>query len=511
MNLILSGRYIDGEIKYLFGDIPPIILPLKNKELIYYQLDLFENNAETVLSIPVSFNIPLNLSRYLESLAVTVIKTEEKLTLNEVILYILSSIEPADNKLNILLGDTLYKTIPKFENGLIVSSNYQYYNWDFFSVPGKAKQAITGYFSFNNLALLKELCKKHSSFSDLINQYFIQTTCQVIENKNEWLDLGHYNAYFQSKRNFTTERAFNNLEVKNYSVVKKSTLDKKIIAEIEWYRNVPKDIKIHLPILLDYEINLENGSFYEIEYLQLPTLSELFVFGNQDAVFWKNILLAIEDYLYKALNQGVANTDTFINFYITKQEERLQLIQQLGILDIDTEWYLNGNKLPSIKEINKVLLNAISTTHPISGVTHGDLCFSNILYDSRINFIKVIDPRGFWNSEENSIYGDVNYDVSKLLHSVIGCYDFIIADKYQLDIIGNKINFKVFSNHNQTLFEDLVMQKGNIAGISIKECLPHMICLFLSMIPLHSENKKRQLAFMANALRLYSKFSDLCS
>ena len=62
---------------------------------------------------------------------------------------------------------------------------------------------------------------------------------------------------------------------------------------------------------------------------------------------------------------------------------------------------------------------------------HGDFCFSNILYDFKSQSIKVIDPRGLsGDGKEQSIYGDLRYDVAKLAHSVIGKYDFIIAGRF---------------------------------------------------------------------------------
>ena len=45
--------------------------------------------------------------------------------------------------------------------------------------------------------------------------------------------------------------------------------------------------------------------------------------------------------------------------------------------------------------------------------------------------IKIIDPRGHDHNGKNTIYGDLRYDLSKLTHSLIGPYDFIIAGRYE--------------------------------------------------------------------------------
>jgi hypothetical protein len=46
-------------------------------------------------------------------------------------------------------------------------------------------------------------------------------------------------------------------------------------------------------------------------------------------------------------------------------------------------------------------------------------------------------------------------------------------------------------------------------GISEKNIMAMQIQLFLSMLPLHSDDSKRQDAFFANAFRLYKKLKEL--
>ncbi len=70
---------------------------------------------------------------------------------------------------------------------------------------------------------------------------------------------------------------------------------------------------------------------------------------------------------------------------------------------------------------------------------HGDFCFSNITYDFAIIRIKTIDPRGLTPNNELTIYGDTQYDIAKLSHSVLGLYDWIIAGYYHVDIANKDI------------------------------------------------------------------------
>ena len=135
---------------------------------------------------------------------------------------------------------------------------------------------------------------------------------------------------------------------------------------------------------------------------------------------------------------------------------------------------------------------------------HGDLCFSNILYDSRSNHIKLIKQRGVNNKHNISIYGDWRYDVAKLAHSIVGKYDFIIANRFKYkENSSTDIEFEI---EYDNLYEVEELDKYFDKFFDFKMYYPIMINLFLSMIPLHSDNILRQKAMLANALYLYDEF-----
>ena len=143
-------------------------------------------------------------------------------------------------------------------------------------------------------------------------------------------------------------------------------------------------------------------------------------------------------------------------------------------------------------------------------VVHGDLCFSNIMYDSRMNVIKVIDPRGLNNKQELTIYGNQTYDLAKLCHSLIGLYDFIIADEFELiksENVGYKLIFNVDSRIEE--IQEIFLSKSMLPEIANGDVIAPTILLFLSMIPLHFDNPARQEAMLANALRLYSDWKAI--
>jgi hypothetical protein len=140
-------------------------------------------------------------------------------------------------------------------------------------------------------------------------------------------------------------------------------------------------------------------------------------------------------------------------------------------------------------------------------IIHGDMCFANILIDEKFNFIKLIDPRGQFGSFD--IYGDQRYELAKLFHSVDGEYDYIIKDMFTLEKHNNHISYVIDSTKGSLLyslmkecFSDLI--NGNLKEIEIIESL-----LFLSMIPLHSENQNHQLAMLATGLQILDRWVNI--
>ena len=140
---------------------------------------------------------------------------------------------------------------------------------------------------------------------------------------------------------------------------------------------------------------------------------------------------------------------------------------------------------------------------------HGDLCASNIITDNRSGTIKLIDPRGGLDTlfeTENNILGDFRYDVAKLGHSLIGNYDYIVTGFYNLKKHDNGLNFE-FSLHHEPKknLEDFYFYKVKEMNLDGKFINASIVNLFISMLPLHFDDKDRQLALLLNAYKLFYK------
>ncbi|AKX51394.1 hypothetical protein AKN92_07760 [Thiopseudomonas alkaliphila] len=137
---------------------------------------------------------------------------------------------------------------------------------------------------------------------------------------------------------------------------------------------------------------------------------------------------------------------------------------------------------------------------------HGDLCFTNILYDVRSRQIKLIDPRGEFGVP--GIYGDPRYDKAKMMHSYSGHYDFIVSDRFKYTIYNDQriyAELPLTNYHKQVKYVmDNILFDGSTSedkkSIEAIEAL-----LFLSMLPLHADKPNRQKVILFIGLSKFTK------
>ena len=192
--------------------------------------------------------------------------------------------------------------------------------------------------------------------------------------------------------------------------------------------------------------------------------------------------------------------------YFEKTLSRLKIYAKQSRVSLYHTWLINGIETPSLMDIIKET-DCLITKRNVCFATlmHGDLCFSNILYDFKSKSIKIIDPRGIDNEGNICIYGDFRYDVAKLAHSVLGMYDFIIGGMFVYNE-SNPYDVSLhFEQNDEIIHVQNYFRSQKFGGYSLTELstYPILVHLFLSMLPLHNDHPERQKAMLANALRLY--------
>ncbi|WP_299734769.1 hypothetical protein [uncultured Endozoicomonas sp.] len=529
MILITSGAYISADLTSEIGRLPPAFLPVGNKSLFTLQLEQLKDvQGDIYLSVPEDYVIDPYDKSNLESLDVTIVHIPEGLSLGEAVLYCWNSTGKQYNKLQILHGDTLIQGLDlKTMDVVSIAQNQGYYHRATVSrgnlSKGKIQDAwagddewvLSGYFAFSQPHLIIQgIVKNHGDFIQGLKHYSQESPLFGDESGN-WFDFGHINTFFQSRTLITTQRAFNEMQITTRTVSKSSKNIQKMKAEANWFGSLPGELRIYTPHLLD--VNTDSKKYgYTLEYLYLLPINDLFVYGKLPPNSWRQIFRSCYEVnqkfrLFKP--ETKLEIEKLQSLYYKKTMSRLDDFIKKSDFDIKKPLSINGRRVPSLVTIAEKTATLIPAPKNCTvGIIHGDFCFSNILYDPRVQSIKLIDPRGVDSIGKLTIYGDTRYDLAKLYHSVIGLYDMIISNRFTVSADFRSgaflLNFPdqervkpIQSIYRSTFFSDSIELEKNILAITIH--------LFISMLPLHFDRPQGQMAMIANALRLYSELEDM--
>ena len=525
--LITSGAYVGQELAAEFGRLPPSFLPVGTKRLYEYQLETIGTGKSVFLTVPDSFELPPIDADRLQALGVTVLGLPEELRLGESVIFALNLIGAPDQPVRILHGDTLAGSLPQMatpgggldEIGIGIGG--EGYSWAEVTLDGahlvgietvtsgrqSGRPVAVGYFAFaHSLALVRCLTRTRGDFVAGVSSYASEHPITTV-TIGSWYDFGHLQTFFRSRRMVTSARVFNTLRIDGRTARKSSEDGAKMQAEAAWLADIPPALRIYSARLI--EAGQDGGrAFYATEYQYLPTLSELFVYGALTEPAWVRAMQSCQEFLTACAGQhGREPASVSLRLLVAeKTEARLRAFADATGFNVDAEQRYDGRAAPSLLRIAAEIpdyLDFASTRR--QAVMHGDFCFSNILYDSRVQRIHVIDPRGYVEAGRATIYGDSRYDMAKFAHSIIGRYDQIIAGRYRLDDDGRgfSLAFETAPHHAwlEQFLRELVVD-GVAAGSAEVQAI--VIGLFLSMLPLHSDRPDRQRAFVANALRLHA-------
>lgn len=523
VRLIMSGAVVGQELAAEFGPLPPAFLPVGVQRLYELQIESLQGRAAHLV-LPESFGVPAHDAARLAELGVEIVPIPEGLRLGEAVVYALNAIGAGDVPVHLLHGDTLIPAPPLSDHDVIVggprASEYAWAEMET-DADGRVLSLVTtaageegsegrpiaaGYFAFASaLDLLRSLTRLRGDFIGGLNHYIEGHPVRLV-TAADWLDFGHLTTFFQSRLAVTTARAFNTVRIDGLTARKSSEDTSKMQAEAHWLQAAPPAVQIYSARLLGF--GLERGrAFYETEYEYLPVLSELFVHGDLPRKPWLRILASCEAFLAAlAAVRGDGSGDRALRVLAAdKTLERLEAFARASGQSVTAPMHYAGRPCPSLVEIAERLAPAMGLA---SGrrdcAMHGDLCFSNILWDSRVRRIKAIDPRGLVG-QEPTLYGDVRYDLAKLAHSIVGRYDQIIAGRYRLERYGADYDLAFDPVACQPWLEGALgdLAVDGVGGLS-EPVRAVMASLFLSMLPLHADRPERQQAFIGNALRLWS-------
>ena len=513
MILINSGAYVITEIEEEYGKIPPCFLPIANKSLLTYQIKSLKKSfprEKIYLSLPKDFELTIINLEFIKKNNITIEKTESKYSLKKSVLQVLKKINSRRNEeIKMLHGDNLLleKISNKKDIVGIVPRKELYNTHEVINIKNK-EYIWSGFFNFSKKKLFIKCLTKSNNFVNAIKVYNSKKKLNYSLQK-KWFDLGHVNTYFKSRSSIISSRHFNTIKVSENVIIKTSFDKIKVKSEYLWLKNLPNNLKKYTPKLIELK-EFKKISQYSIEYLPLNPLNEIFVYGKNPILFWEKVFSIINKLLKDFRNIKKIDNKIIKKNYKwlieTKSNIRLKLLSNLNFIDINYNYFYKNRKMPSLIEITKFCISKSKKNRVVPAVIHGDLCLSNILFNSRINSIKIIDPRGTGYNNNLTIYGDQNYDLAKLTHSIVGMYDHIISGQYTLLNFNLKsMEIKFERSDRLKNIQNLFINKI-IGNKKFKDTLPQVILLFINMLPLHKDKKDIQKAIFANCLRLYSLY-----
>lgn len=323
----------------------------------------------------------------------------------------------------------------------------------------------------------------------------------------DWRDCGHPETYEVSKRIVLAERSFNTLKFDDVmgTVRKSSTQTGKLIDEINYLTSLPRELAALFPRVIDS--STEAGDpWIEMEYYGYPTLAELYLYHQLHPVMWDRVMQRLGQLLqrFREHRREVLVEDQEA-MYIEKTYSRLEDAKRMpGIGDlIDRgEVVVNGVVLQGMSALRPRIMDTVQRTmdDAVGAAIHGDLCFSNILYDIRTGVCRLLDPRGSFGSP--GLFGDQRYDVAKLHHSIVGRYDHLVAGLFSMDL--SDPNALVLTIPQTGLHADVESSYRKHVLSGYGECAIELITglILVALPPLHTESGARQIALYLRGLTM---------
>lgn len=542
MNILIipSAKIVNEELQSRYGKIVPILIPLENGIVLdklykeyenYYDeviITLYEE-AENTLKI-------INLKNYPKLKIKILSKLDD---IGNGIREVLKDLKNRENISNVSInfGDIYIKNLNKYlnRNILCYSKNSEIDRWAYFTrddnkliiTQEKTKEVITnqrkniliGFFNitsvekFYSIILKKEKKKKDTLYQSL-EEYNSYNGLECVLEDN-WDDFGHLDNFLKAQKMVET-RFFNEISIdKDKNILtKKSEEKEKLINEIKWFLTLPNKLQWITPRIYSYSLEWEQPKF-SMEYYSYPTLHHLYLYGNHNIDKWKKIfkkLFYVHDEM-KGYSLKINREDiekALNNIYINKTIERLEKVKQDKNFSryFEKGFYINNIKIESLNKLKRLIIELVEkleiNKREELNIIHGDYFFANILYDPTADIIKLIDPRGDFGGY--GVYGDPNYDLAKLAHSVDGKYDFIVEDLFELEELDKGFNYKIIYSEKYNEIKELFyshFDKEMRLRIKFIQAL-----LFLSMIPLHKDKPKRQKVMLGVGVRILNEVME---
>ena len=195
-----------------------------------------------------------------------------------------------------------------------------------------------------------------------------------------------------------------------------------------------------------------------------------------------------------------------IEFYKDKTFDRLKLYFDKTD-NIDSSEIINDIPIPSVYDLlDKVDWDNLCEGKP--SLIHGDLHFENILVSETGDFTLLDWRQNFAGIKE---YGDLYYDLAKIMHGLIVSHEIINKDLYEVEKTDDIIRFDFHRKYSlvkneQQFIEFLHAQNMDLQKVNILTAL-----IYLNIAPLH-HFPYSELLFYLGKTKLFEELNnEYCS
>jgi len=296
--------------------------------------------------------------------------------------------------------------------------------------------------------------------------------------KFNWFDTGNIDSLQKSRAYFHKNDEPNILEKEEEAIwfvdnkVVKFAVDKEFIANrIERVRYLGN----YVPPLISHSENMYAYNKVDGEvFSKNPNLPSFKYFLEWIDSFWERITLNEEAMkLFKK---------TCLEFYREKTFKRVK--QYFTRFEhLDSEEIINGHHMPKLMDIlKKVDWSYIAEGLPVR--FHGDLHFENILINSTgMSPFTLLDWRQDFGG--NLEYGDLYYDLAKLLHGMILSHELIHQNQFTINHKINIIDYDFHRKQSLVECEDLLKEYIEKKNYDLNKVETITALIFLNIAPLH--------------------------
>lgn len=535
--IILAAGDIRNKFSYIKNNCSsPALIPVNTRPLAYYVLQhyisSFKSNANIYMVIDdyELNNIKRELNQILKCSNVILVPIEPTQGVNDSLKIALNNISIAGDVI-VNIVTTIPTKTPSINEVIIDSDTSKNYEWSIVKMndgdkvkiipkSDETKQeghAFTGLFCVRANQLLEGLHSTGTSndLSAIVQAIKVKSDLNFITT--DWIDCGHEVNFPKAKTKLINSRSFNKISVtEDNKLIKHSEHSEKLKNEASFITSLPDELSKYFPVVFQAEYDSHNQYYYKMSYHGYPNMAELMLYWEVLPSRWEQIFRQFQKVLghFSSFKSSFSHND-YVNFYFEKTDRRIEEFSLSFSHTNKQSWltdnviFNNTNCLPYHELKQKILDRIISLYKPDDiCIMHGDFCFNNILYEIPTNQLLLIDPRGSFGNEK-SIYGDIKYDLAKLIHSSVFGYDLLANDLFEFNETSkNQFELKLNWRPNRSLLgklsEELILNFNfDLSDIEFITGL-----LFISMPPLHPESPVRQKVMYLYGLSLLNKTLD---